>query len=354
MTFRLNTIIYSSILVFLIYATHPIVSLAGNWKHRVQAGVELDNNVTESTHDPETASSVRLIYQGDVKCSQKHLNFSSQWSGGYQAYNPLLRENKGVGEYTLACSYRFNRSWGIGLNNFLRGKAFERKPIRYFVWSASGYSYIQLPAGYQIIGGFRHHMLDYSGYEIYDFSGNELFAVLFKSFSREWELEFEFDRSKLFYDRVSYVKNPHNVFGIIGKDPQTDQIQRLLLTLQHCGAILWKTSCGIEDNQSNSYSFSYQSMWVTSSFSMRIARDYIVRLYGMLQRKRYTERFGPDIADELDSESRNSNFLIFDISRNLSSWQSIFIRVNIYDNESTLRSYYYKKNTITIGSEFRM
>jgi hypothetical protein len=351
-------ILSQSILALLLLSITPLIAQSPStgwiWKQRFQTALDLDNNVFESSGHSERALSLRALYQGEARNKLKLYSFSSHWSLGYQAYNPSLDEDKWVGENSLQLSRQVWRIAGVGVSGYLRGKAFSNRPIRYLTWATCGYGWLSFPAAYQLQFGYRRHGLDNQNYTEINDRGTEIYGALQKTLLRQWDIEIEVNRNQLDYQRYTYVKTREVIINSNSKEFQKDQLQRFIFTLRHSGQLLWKMSYIIEDNQSNSYGFSYQSMALITHFSSRLAERYIIRLYAMMQQKFYRESLGPDVLNTPDSESQDSNFLVCDLSRNVTAQKSIFIRFGSYNNESAYRSHYYHKNTLTLGIEFRM
>ncbi len=345
------------LLTLLIILSHISLFSQSSWrvKNRIQTALEGDNNTFESMLDSVATSAVsmRVLYQTDIDRSLQNSTFTSQFSTGLQGYNKILNENKWVGNAHARYNHRVFAYLNVGVDGSARWKSFVLRSVQYNKLNINGYIQARLPKQFHFISGVRSHSLRYNKYTVYDYSGMEFYSQLLKLFTRVWRAELRYGINSLDFERPAYVKDQSEMYAHPSAQQHHDAIHSVSARLQHQGRMLWNVTYLVEHNNSNSYGFSYQRIGIIANFSTRILSSYLLRLYAMVENKHYEEILGPDIRDDFDSENKNSNFFIVDISKNLSSVVSLFIRYGWYNNESPYRSQYYRKSTLTIGSEFR-
>jgi hypothetical protein len=93
---------------------------------------------------------------------------------------------------------------------------------------------------------------------------------------------------------------------------------------------------------------------VNGLLGFRPARRWMLRTAVMLQHKRYRKELPPIYLIDLDTEREQSNFVVVDLSRDLTAVISLVARAAFYDNESTVRSLFYQKTLYFAGFELRL
>jgi hypothetical protein len=107
-------------------------------------------------------------------------------------------------------------------------------------------------------------------------------------------------------------------------------------------------------NRSNSFGYDYTRFRASGLLGFRPAKNWLLRAAGTLQRKRYRDDLARLNIRDLDTEREQSNFLVFDISRDFSAEISLLARAAIYNNESTVPGVFYRKMLYFTGLEVRL
>jgi len=134
---------------------------------------------------------------------------------------------------------------------------------------------------------------------------------------------------------------------------QEDDVLGLKLTLNYTKSMLLNFSYIYENNDSNSFGYSYTKHQFVLIFGLPFANSFWLRGYGAIQIKRYDEKSLPVFPTDADTEREESNFIILDLSKDLSPNFSALLRFAFYNNESTIRSRFYNKLLLTGGFDFR-
>ena len=125
------------------------------------------------------------------------------------------------------------------------------------------------------------------------------------------------------------------------------------LSLHDALPILLNLSANHERYHSNSYGYEYRKQYLT----ILVAKNFygfLIRGVGEWQKKKYLDELLPAWPLELDTEREQSNFLVLDLSRDVTSSLTCVIRFAWYENESPWASFYYNKRLVNAGVEFRL
>ncbi|MBC7187462.1 MAG: hypothetical protein H5U38_10545 [Calditrichaeota bacterium] len=320
---------------------------------RLQLALEEDNNIKESPAQPQGAPSLRLLLDCRAQGQGRRMAGDFSLELGYQGYWQHPEENKAVGELTAGGSWFAGQRWSLGGRGSLRLKTFLNGGLTYLVSTLTGYAKTRLPLETSLTASLSCESLDYSGSSEYDSQGWGAELVLSRPLA-EWlrvaatmsEHQWSLDRPAYSYDRATdrWSALP---------DRQRDRCIQGGARLEVHRKGQWAVAYLLERTSSNSYGYGFLRHKVSFLGGVRLPEALLLRLYGVLQRKRYAEEVRPVVPMGLDTEREQSNVLIVDLSRPLSDRMTAILRLAWYDNESLVRGWYYRKSTASLSLERR-
>lgn len=323
------------------------------FKNRLQLGTEWDDNIRESRYNAIGSHSFKAMFH--TKGSRKTNNWQMMFHfmGGYQAYPKYAEENKLLNEVEGNLGYRFSESISMGANGYAKLKFYVNKPWDYAIGTGQLWLMIHFPYGISTRLFLGIHGLDYASYNFYDFEGLESRVELTKNFTRSLSMRIQFCFDKVQFERDAFDFQLEPFQPVLLEKRQTDRLTTASGGLQYCRSFLLTMSYSFQKNLSNSYGFSYQRHRVQFLYSQTLFWSILLRCSGTYQKKDYRDPLSPFIAIELDTEREESSFLVFDLSKNISSNSALILRFATYRNESPLRAFYYQKKLAMLGFEYR-
>ncbi len=320
---------------------------------RLQLGVEQDSNIKEAAEGAEAAPSLRFLLDLGRRRQLARSTFELSLQGGCQAYWQRADEDKAVGELRVGASWPLAEMWDVGARAFLRLKTFLRGGPDYAHSTFTALAQGRLPARMALVLSCTREWLDYAGSSLYDAHawGTEMSVsrALCGSFTATATCGVEWwclDRPALAYDRDLRLWRAL---------PQ-QHADRLISGGVRCELHKlgqWALGYLYEENESNSYGYSYAQHRVSLLAGVRLSRGLLLRTYALLQRKRYTDPAAPALPVGLDTEREQSNVWVVDLSRPLGNRYTAIFRLARYDNESLVRGRYYQKVLVNVSIERR-
>ncbi len=319
---------------------------------RLQTLYENDSNVRESLHHPQAAHSTRFLVNPVIQKKGKRLDLFLQYHGGLQLYQTIGGENKLVNEINARVSWRFGSNFAMGLKGFGRLKLFLNRDTDY-LWDRTG-PYIAWHGGrHGVQLNYTAEGVDYARIDYFD-SHSDYYALNYY-----YNLRPNFQISPSFTFGLAATNRPAydfvaDLFNWLRKDEQQqDQIRIYALQLDWLWrGLLLNAHYGFEDLESNSYGFGYSKHYITFMTAKNV-EGVLLRIYATLQKKNYHDDVRPLWPLELDTEKEESNFFVFDVSRDLSAHTLLMLRLAYYRNESPWANIYYEKFLLHLGFEFR-
>lgn len=346
-TYTLWTVIF-----FLIIAHTAFSQSRWRISNRFQTLFEHDNNVEESIRDALAAQSVRFLFQARATRigQQSQINFSYQ--GGLQIYNDFVIENKLINEGQINYFFNVLPRLKLGVRAFGRLKLFLNRETDYALGYVSPFLQMQLSKKLTVQTGVRQENLDYAKSNYYDYKSPSVFVEMTKRFSNHISISPFFSYATYSYNRPVFQLFP--TFSEVYAPKQRDHATLFSLRADW----LWKgwlvnLSANYERYNSNSYGYEYRKQYITAMIGKNF-RGFLIRAVGEWQRKKYLDDLLPAWPLELDTEREQSNFLVLDLSRDVTSSLTCVIRFAWYKNESPWASFYYNKRLINAGVEFRL
>ena len=353
---RLNIPNSIAIIISILFIGNSVLGqgLDSNWRlyNRLQIGVEHDNNVEESLNQTAAARAIKLQFHSQARRSWPRLSVQLSYQGGYQLYWSFASENKLINEIAAQAAYKITNKIKFGLESQARLKMFLNREPRYALGDFGLFLNLRLPARLKMHIYYKSEGLDYAASDYHDYSGQSVGLQLHKRVARGLSITPLWSWRRFCFNRpafdISYWGNwvpllTQQQDYLIGYGCQIDWIWRgLLLNLTY----------HYETYKSNSYGYNFHRHRLNLVGAIKCF-GVLMRFYGTLQRKSYTDDLLPFWPLELDTEKEESNFLVIDISRELFPNVILIFRTAWYENESPWPNLYYSKRLVNIGVEFR-
>ncbi|MCR4439526.1 MAG: hypothetical protein QHJ34_15865 [bacterium] len=320
---------------------------------RVQLALEQDNNIKESPTQPEGAPSLRFLLhcRGQGQHGKTAADFSLQLV--CQGYWQHLEENKAVGELAAGGTWFASQRWSLGGRGSLRLKTFLNGGLTYLASTVTAFAHTQLPAKISATASLSGESLDYSGSSEYDSQGWGAELVLSRPVAAWLRVGATMGGQQGSLDRPAYTYDRATDRWSTLPDRHRDRSFHGGARLEVHRRGQWAIAYLYERTSSNSYGYGFLRHKVSLLGAVRLHEKVLLRLYGLLQRKRYAEEVGPTVPMGLDTEREQSNVLVVDFSRPLSARLTAILRLAWYDNESLVRGWYYEKSTMSLSLERR-
>ncbi len=198
--------------------------------------------------------------------------------------------------------------------------------------------------------GLETGQLDYARNDDFDFTFNGAFATVRYRFSGKLIGELGVTQRDLDYQRASFLNSPNNFEAIT----QHDDFSALRLAANYNARLLLQTRVEVQRNRSNRQVFDYNRVQAHVLVGYPFAQKWLLRTSLLMQRKRYLAAGPPVSLPELDPEREQSNHVIIDLTRDLSTTTTLLLRWTRHNNESQVRSLFYRKNLLFAGFELRL
>lgn len=347
-------ILRSAILgVLLLPLSHTFAQKPWQLDYRVQAGLENDSNIYESSVAPVSTPVGRLLLQSKAERSSKNVRLLFDYSGAlllYRAHNDehkLLNDLKGGVTLRANDWLRFFVQGEVTLKNYLNNTA---------DYGTSG-GMLSATAGLSeraaLEAGVENGQLDYAASDsLFDYTFWGAFLSLRHRLAQSAVLELTAQRRRLDYLRFAYL---HFNSSLVQRAPYAQQESFSALRLAFTMSRKWLLRASLEAqfNRSNSLGYDYDRLRLQALTAWSPARRWLIRAAAMVQTKSYAESTPPIVPPEFDAEREQSNNLIVDVSRDLSGELTLLTRISYHDNESPIRGVFYRKTVFFTGMELR-
>lgn len=320
---------------------------AGKWriKNRLHASYEFDDNIQENTADSlkKIDSSLRFLFHSRASRSDANTRLIFSYQGGLQSYFQTSIENKLINEVHFSAHYKFNK-FAAGIRGDGRLKLYLNNTFDYSTGSAE--LFFRPPSISNFVNefGIKTAVLDYQNFPDFDYSDKQLKWTISKRLSSTLTGALELSGRVTNYNRRITSDDSTNF--------QKDRNYRLQFRLNYAKSFLINFNYSFQHNDSNSFLFDYDRHQFVLILGIPLPNKIWLRSYSTLQIKHYSEET-ITIPTDVDTEREESNFFVLDISRDMSPSLSALLRFAYYNNESILRSRFYRKVLITAGFDFR-
>lgn len=343
-------------LCFLLLLLTSALAQNGTWRirNRLQTTYEFDDNIREAatdTVDRIQDSSLRLLFHSRASKTGEKLRLTFSYQGGLQTYFENTIENKLINEVDASLAHSIN-PFVIGARAFGRLKLYLNDEFDY----ATGYAsaFLRLPPWSGFVGeiSFTREGLNYQNFSNFDYQADELQLIVTRNLASRLTGRLEVMASQIDYEIPQIICRAGEQFQILNDNQQDDNL-RLSLQLNYTRAFLLNLKYLFQYNDSNSCGYSYHKHQFVVIFGLPLPHKMWLRGYGALQFKDYSEEVPAFFPTDLDTERDQSNFFIVDLSKDLTPGLSAILRTAYYNNESVIRSRFYRKLLLTFGFDFR-
>jgi len=323
-----------------------------NLSHRFQGGWEYDSNIYESSARRTTSGSARFLLntRGDRRSPRWQIQHN--YSAALQTYPGYGNENK--------LSHDLHGQAGVNMKSWLHISAKGSAALKFYLENAADYG---ATSGSLMASFFLPHnfvadlsgetgQLDYAATDRYDFTFNGVEVALRRRLSTNSSIEVTLNRRALSYQRRAFEYAGRGLFP--RSTTQRDALTTVRAAMTYGRKIVMQMALEAQLNRSNSFGYDFNRWRVSGLLGFRPARRWMLRAAGLLQNKNYRDDLSRLNLRDLDTEREQSNFLVVDLSRDLSAEISLVSRIAFYDNESTVPGIFYRKTLYFAGVEIRL
>lgn len=320
-------------------------------KNRLQMSYEFDSNIRENPAAGDSTiedSSARFFFQSHAACNSPKTRLSLIFRTGLQTYfqNPI--ENKLINEFELTSAVKLGKA-AAGVRGFGRLKLYLNDALDYV--SGYGELFVQAPLFSKINGelAFQTAGLSYQNFKYFNYSENQLKLQVSRKLTERLSSTIELGFRKIHYNRTLFFSPPDTLrFG----RKQEDDNYRFYWQVNYTKTFLFNFSYTFQYNESNTSGYGYRRHQIIVILGTPLFSGVWLRGYAAYQNKRYRDPL-PMFPPDIDPERDESNFLIADLSKDLRPGLTALLRAAFYNNESIIRSRFYRKFLLTAGLDFR-
>jgi len=323
--------------------------------HRLQGGWEHDSNIYEASSQLtiKASGSARFLLstRGDRRNNLWQIHYD--YAAALQTYPGFGNENK--------LSHDLNGLAGVRLKSWLQVSAKANATLKFYLENVADYGTtsgnltvsVFLPHQITVSLGGETGQLDYAAEDDFDFTFRGLDLGLRRALSSSGLLEAALNRRAFRYQRPAQAYGENQTL-LLKSHAQRDALTTLRVALTYGRKIVTQIALETQANRSNSFGYDFKRLRVSGLLGFRPARGWMLRAAGLLQNKRYRDDLAQLNLRDLDTEREQSNFLVVDLSRDLSAEISLVTRAAFYDNESTVPGIFYRKILYFTGVEIRL
>lgn len=345
----------AAILIF--SSCYSLAPAQSSWQfaNRLQIGGEHDDNIYESSNRAIAAVSSRLFFRSRADRAWQKTQLAFTYAGGLQAYSGYADENKLANE--LDAELRWHLSRWCEVIGTLQGtiKIYFDGPFDFATSQSALHVALQLPRQWLVTVSTATYRLDYAESDGFDYLSRSAGMTVRRQVMAGLVGEGGIYLAWLRYLRSAYAITPNDFWIVVGneqQDGQTSALARLIIGRR----FLVQLTGEFQRNTSNSFGYDYHRWRLSVIGAFRLSSRWLVRLAGLRQYKKYQETLpsaagGPPI--ELDTERNESNFVVADVSYDISGDLGWLVRAAFYDNEAAVRGLFYQKTLLFSGFEYR-
>jgi hypothetical protein len=309
------------------------------FSHRLQAGWEYDSNIYEGPGATRIASgSTRFLIHTGGNHRHNQWRFHYNYATALQTYSGHRDENKLTHDFDGQFAARLRPWLHLSSKASATLKLYLENPLDYGTTSGSVLASVSLPRKILMDFVVETGQLDYAESDTFDFTFRGFALAVRQPLSPNNALETTINRRYLRYQLVPFDRR--------------DELTTLRVALTLGRKIVTQLALEAQINRSDRTVYDFARVRLIGLLGLRPAPRWLLRAAGMFQYKRYREKLR--FISDLDPEREQSNFLVTDLSRDLSDEISLLTRVAFYDNESVVRSRFYRKVLYFAGLELRL
>jgi len=330
---------------------------SGKWriKNRLQTSYEFDDNIRENTADSlkKKDSSLRFLFHSRASRSNSNTRLAFSYQGGLQSYFRHSIENKLINEVQFSGQYRLSKLVA-GVRGNGRLKIYLNHTPDYSTGSFE--VFFRLPPISKFFNEFAINTsgLEYQNFPGFNYSEKQLKWTISRKFFSGMTGVLELSGKSIDYDRDAVVATEDSINSIKVLDiRQKDDNFKVQFKLNYTKSFLLNFSYSLQYNDSNSPGYNYTRHQFVLIIGVPLSSKTWLRGYIAAQIKIYPEEVLPIFPIDVDTEREESNFFVLDISKDLNPSISALLRFAYYNNESIIRSRFYRKAILTAGFDFR-
>jgi len=326
-----------------------------SWKlsHRFQAGWEYDSNIFESSSRRAASGSARLLLntRGERRSARWQTYYN--YSAALQTYPNYGEENK--------LSHELAGGVGARVQSWLHVAAKANAALKVYLENAADYGTTAgnlaasffLPANFVAEASGETGQLDYAATDLYDFTFNGVELSLRRPLRANGIATIAVNHRALRYQRQAFIYAAGR--GLFPRGGlQRDALTTARVAVTYGRKTVVQLALEAQANRSNSFGYDFKRWRASGLLGFRPAPGWMLRAAGLVQKKKYRDDLSRLNLRDLDTEREQSNFLVVDLSRDLSAEIALLARAAFYDNESTVPGVFYRKTLYFAGLEVRL
>jgi hypothetical protein len=321
--------------------------------HRLQGGWEYDGNIYESSARRTASGSARFLLstRGDRRSTRWQMHYN--YSAALQTYPRYGNENK--------LSHDLSGQAGVRLSSWLHLSSKANATLKVYLENIADYgttsgnvmARLVLPHQLSLELSGETGQLDYAATDLFDFTFNGMEVALRRPLVTSGAIEIMLNRRALRYQRRALAGNANQ--GLFPTAlAQRDALTTMRVGMTYGRKLVVQVAVELQLNRSNSFGYDFNRLRVSGLLGFRPAHRWMLRAAGLLQNKSYRDDLSRLNLRDLDTEREQSNFLVLDLSRDLSPEISLVTRAAVYDNESIVPGVFYRKTLYFAGLEVRL
>ena len=340
--------------VFILICPNAEAQNSGKWriKNRLQASYQFDDNIRENTADSlkKNDSSLRFLFHSRASRSNSNTRLAFSYQGGLQSYFRHSIENKLINEIQFSGQYRLSKFVG-GVRCNGRLKIYLNHSFDYSTGSFE--LFLRLPPLANFFNEFAINTagLEYQNFPGFNYSEKQVKWTISKELSSGLTGVLDLSGKSIDYHRNIIVTTEDSTG--CPDIQQKDDNYKVQFKVNYTKSFLVNFSYSLQYNDSNSRGYKYTRHQFVLIIGVPLSNKTWLRGYAAAQIKIYPEEVLPIFPTDVDTEREESNFFVVDMSRDLNPSISALLRFAYYNNESVIRSRFYRKAILTAGFDFR-
>ena len=317
-----------------------------SWKsdQRILLGLEIDDNIAESLYRPASDGSLVLTYENKSALHHPNNSLLLAYSGGLQLYQNYGSENKSIHEATARFQYYY-RNVSLGLHALGKSKYLFDKNGDYSLLYVNPFARISLNKRLALIPGFKYETLRYAHFPDFNYAGEFFSLLMTANVHHNISINPEASFGNIHLNRPAYRLTPPDQWIPQHANHEDDYINAGVLVDWYVRGLLINAGYYFQTAKSNSDGFSFDKHLVKFILVKQLGR-YFIKGFCTLEKKNYTDKTVPSLPIDIDTERRQSNYIVVDLSRELWTKTTLTFRLAWYTNESLLPEKYYQKTLV--------
>jgi hypothetical protein len=323
-----------------------------SWKsdQRILLGLEIDDNIAESLSLPKSDGSLVLTYENKSVLHHPNSSLLLTYSGGLQLYQNYGSENKSIHEASTKFQYYYKRV-SLGLHALGKSKYLFDKNGDYGLLYVNPFARLSLNKRLALLPGFKYETLKYAHYSDFNYAGEFFSLLMTANIHQNISVNPEASFGSIHLNRPAYRLMPPDQWVPQDVKHQDDYTNAGLLIDWYSRGLLVNVGYYFQTAKSNSDGFSFAKHLVKLIIVKQLGR-YFIKGFCTLEKKNYTDKTVASLPTDIDTERRQSNCVVLDLSRDIRTKTTLTLRMAWYTNESLLPQKYYQKTLVNFLIDF--